>query len=232
MHARTTLTRALAGLCLSLLFVAASSAAEYSLERVEGLPEEGLSSAVAEVLNPEGYEISSEKGPVAKIWLTQSSAIKADFKPTLSVKYPYESGEFLGALEVLEGQKFTDFRGQRVKPGLYTLRYGKQPVDGNHVGTSPLHDFVLALPASGDETPKPIEQARDLSKKSAKAVSSNHPAIFSLRPAEDEAPEKAELVHEEDDDFWILHVAATGKAKDETKPVPMRLVVIGETSEF
>ncbi|MEX0725131.1 MAG: hypothetical protein WEB58_19705 [Planctomycetaceae bacterium] len=229
MPTRPLFTRIFGGFCLSLLLISASDAATFTLKAIEGLPE-GVSSEVAGVLNPQGYEIAGEKGAVAKIWLTQSSPIKADFKPTLSVKYPFESGEFLGAMEVVKGTKFTDFRGQTVKPGVYTLRYGKQPVDGNHVGTSELADFILALPASQDADPKPIEKPKDLAKKSAKSVSSNHPAIFSLQPAE-EAPEEAELVHEEKDEFWILNVAATGTVDNEKQAVPLRLVVIGHAKE-
>ena len=229
MLTRKTITRLWGALFLSLSMISASHAATFTLKTIDGLPE-GISSDVAGVLNPQGYEISGEKGAAAKIWLTQSSPIKAEFKPTLSVKYPFETGEFLGAMEVIKGTKFTDFRGQTVKPGVYTLRYGKQPVDGNHVGTSELADFILALPASQDEDPKPIGKPKDLTKKSAKSVSSNHPAIFSLQPAE-EAPEAAELVHEEKDEFWILHIAATGSVNDEKKPVPLRLVVIGHSKE-
>ena len=45
---------------------------------------------------------------------------------------------------------FTDFRGQEIKKGVYTLRYGQQPEDGNHIGTSELADFLLAIPAGVD----------------------------------------------------------------------------------
>ncbi|MFN0196049.1 MAG: hypothetical protein ACKVT0_04845 [Planctomycetaceae bacterium] len=224
------IARTVAGLLLSLsLLTAASDAATFTMKAVERVPE-GLSTEITGLLNPQGYEIANEKGVVVNVWLAQASPIKGEFKPTGSVKYPYESGEIIGAIEVIKGTKFTDFRGQTVKPGVYTLRYGKQPVDGNHVGTSELADFLLALPASLDKDPKPIATPKDLAKKSAKSTGSNHPAIFSLQPSE-AAPEMAELVHEEKDEFWILNVAGTGIVKDEKQPVPIRLVVIGHAKE-
>ena len=43
-------------------------------------------------------------------------------------------GTLVGAIRV--GAAWTDIRGHGMKPGVYTLRYGQQPQDGNHVGTS------------------------------------------------------------------------------------------------
>ena len=86
------------------------------------------------------------------------------------------AGQLIGALRVPEGTTFTDFRGQEIKPGVYTLRYGQQPQDGNHIGTSELADFLLALPAEADTELKPIADADALSQKSAEAAGSTYSA--------------------------------------------------------
>ncbi|HUG90680.1 MAG TPA: hypothetical protein VML55_07605, partial [Planctomycetaceae bacterium] len=133
--------------CCAGLLVA--SEPTHKLEAVKELPK-GLSAKVAAEFSPQGHRVVGPDGPVAELWLAKSAAVKPGFKPTLNVKYPFTPGQLIGALRVLEGTTFTDFRGQEITPGLYTLRYGQQPQDGNHIGTSDLADFLLALPAESD----------------------------------------------------------------------------------
>ena len=131
MKSRRRLT-ALAVLPL-LCLVAAKPAPK--LSRLTKAPT-GLTSAVTAALSPHGYRIVGGGKTVCDIWPAKKLRLKPDFKPSLSVKYPLTEGEFVGVLRVADGAEFTDFRGQEIKPGVYTLRYGKQLEDGNHIGTS------------------------------------------------------------------------------------------------
>ena len=49
---------------------------------------------------------------------------------------------------------FKEIRGKVVKPGVYTLRYGQQPQNGDHLGISPFREFLLISPAAIDKDPK------------------------------------------------------------------------------
>ncbi len=209
-----------------LWFVAGLAQAESKLESVDSLPE-GVSKDVAAVIDPKGYRVVNEKGPVCSVWLVKEVATKADFKPTLSVKYPLVSGELIGVMQVEAKKKFTDFRGQEIKAGVYTLRYGQQPEDGNHVGTSDLADFLLGIPAATDSDPKPISGFSSLSKKSAKTAGSTHPAIFSLLPV-DKLVEQATLTHNTAKEHTMLSVTLAAKGGSK---VPLRLIVIGKSGE-
>ena len=212
--------------CVTACFAATAWADDgYKLSAVDKLPE-GLDEKIAAMLDPHGTTIAGNDGAVCTIWLAKSLPVKPKFKPSLTVKYPFSVGELTGALQV-ESDEFTDFRGQPVKPGVYTLRYGQQPQDGNHIGTSELSDFLLALPAADDTDPAPIKM-KTLFRKSAKATGSNHPAIFSLLAAE-EKTKSPSLEHDENKEFWILHVTATGKNGNEESPESLRLVVIGKS---
>jgi len=195
----------------------------HKLEKTKGLPD-GLSKKVAAGLAETGYRISGPKGAVVDVWFVQSASVKEGFQPTLMVKYPFKPGQLIGAMRIAKGQTYTDFRGQELKPGVYTLRYGQQPQDGNHIGTSALSDFFLALPAKMDTDPKTINVTNTLHQQSAKAAGSTHPAIFSLLPAE--KADQPKLTHDEDDDFWILNLSITGSDK---KSIPLRMVVIGKS---
>ncbi len=200
--------------------------AEDKLEAVAALPE-GLSKEISAVVDANGQKVVGKDGAVCSVWLVKEVPMRANFKPTLSVKYPFAPGELIGVLQVQAKSKYTDFRGQEIKAGVYTLRYGQQPEDGNHVGTSDLADFLLAIPAAVDTDPKPIEKFDALSQRSAKTAGSTHPAIYSLLPS-DKPIEKPTLTHNSAKEHTMLSttIAAKGGSK-----VSLRMVVIGKSGE-
>lgn len=210
----------------ALWSLAGSVQAEGKLEAVAGLPD-GLSKEIAAIVDANGQKVIGKDGAVCSVWLVKEVPMKANFKPTLNVKYPFAAGELIGVLQVQAKSKYTDFRGQEIKPGVFTLRYGQQPEDGNHVGTSDLADFLLAIPAAVDTDPKPLGDFKGLSERSAKTAGSTHPAIFSLLPS-DKPAEKPTLTHDDSKEHTMLSttLAAKGGAK-----VALRMVVIGKSGE-
>jgi hypothetical protein len=93
-----------------------------------------------------------------------------------------ESGTLVGAVRVTG--EFKEIRGKAVKPGVYTLRYGLQPQNGDHLGISTFRDFLLLSPAAVDTDPKVLgfDGVVALSKE---VVGTAHPASLSLDPPED-----------------------------------------------
>ena len=93
-----------------------------------------------------------------------------------------ESGTLVGALRVTG--EFKEIRGKVVKPGVYTLRYGLQPQNGDHLGISTYRDFLLISPAAVDQDPRVLgfDGVVALSKE---VVGTAHPASLSLDPPED-----------------------------------------------
>ena len=73
-------------------------------------------------------------------------------------------GALVGAVRI--DKDFRDIRGRVIKPGTYTLRYGIQPANGDHLGVSPFREFLLLSPAGvdTDAAPKGHDGAIDLSK--------------------------------------------------------------------
>jgi len=196
------------------------------MKTIEGVPE-GLSSSIAKLVSPDGYQIAGEDGPVLEVWMLKQVPVKPEFKPNFTQFYPFNNGQLVGAMRIPEGVDYTDFRGQQMKPGTYTLRYGKQPMDGNHVGTSQTYDFLLALPAKADTKTDPIGDFYKLSELSAKAVGSTHPAIFSLQDPS-KATREATLEQDSFTQHWILNFTATADADGKKTDLKMRLVVIGQ----
>src|SRR5690606_8836893 len=107
---------------------------------------------IAVTLEAKGYRISEEGGgPLAEIWLRK--AIPASEKPAGAkgaIQFPFlAQGELLGAARLLD--EAGDYRDQVIEKGVYTIRYGLLPVNGDHLGVSPFRDYALLLPADKDK---------------------------------------------------------------------------------
>ena len=133
------------GLGCWLVLVASCLGAEYRVEELsEGPPDSGVAEAITQQLQGTGIRIIRDaKATYCDIWLAKTPAADGDFKPTAEVNYPFRSGQLIGLVRFARAG--SDFRDQKLASGLYTLRYGLQPVDGNHVGTFPTRDFLVLL---------------------------------------------------------------------------------------
>jgi len=213
-------------LCLSAAAVQAAD--DVKLEQFEGKPQ-GLSDKVLPLLDETGYRVTGPDGVICEIWLAKEVAKKPDFQPTLFVKYPFTVGQFMGAIRLPTKGAAIDFRGQELPTGTYTLRYGHQPQDGNHLGTSDVLDFLLACSPEVDTDPAAVPSVQELFARSAKAAGSTHPAIFLLVPAPEKPFEKPALKHDSDKDLWILNVNVNAKAGDQKSVQPLQIVVSGQS---
>jgi len=90
-----------------------------------------------------------------------------------------EEGALVGALRVAGA--FREIRGKVVKPGVYTLRFGLQPQNGDHLGAAPNREFLLLSPAEVDADPKPLgfDGTVALAKQT---TGTSHPASLSIDP--------------------------------------------------
>ena len=142
--------------------------------------------------------------------------------------YPFQLGQVMGVARY--PRKGSDFRDQDIPSGLYTLRYGLQPVDGAHVGTNPTRDFLLLTPAEKDTSPDMIANPKALSKASAQTTGTSHPAILCLQKLSD-AKEPLAIRHQEEKDWWIVRFTGKTKAGDKLADQAVELVVVGIAGE-
>jgi hypothetical protein len=143
------------------------------------------------------------------------------------VEYPIEPGTLVGALRFPAVS--SDYRKQTVKAGTYTLRYGQQPQDGNHIGTAQYRDFVMAIPAADDKSPDVLtqEKATDMSKK---AAGTTHPAIFSILPPQKGRGKLPAMAHHEELNLDLL-VAKIDTQGSSTKELQIEFVAVGHAPE-
>ncbi len=220
----------IAPLLVIFLFVAGTvQAADYRVEKLdEGPSAEHVSEEIVAAIAGSGVTvIRGKKRTVCQIWLAKEWPVAADFKATSEVNYPFKPGQLIGLVRFK--RKGTDFRDQVITKGWYTLRYGQQPVDGNHEGTSPTRDFLMLVSCEHDRTVE-APDADKLVEHSSEAAGSNHPAIFSLQQAA-EADERPSLREEEDHEWQILQLVGQAKGGDASEELAVDIVVVGQAAE-
>ena len=128
------------------------------------------------------------------------------------------SGALLGVLRF--PAKAGDRRGQTIAAGVYTLRYGNYPVNGNHQGVAPQRDFLLLVPAALDKTTDAVADFDALLNLSRKASGTPHPAVLSFWKADADDKPGFEKQGEKD---WVL-TANLGNTK-------VSILLIGKVEE-
>lgn len=182
-------------------------------------PPDGASEGVRKVLEEKGYRVLLEDGSLAcTIWLRKSVPVQ-EKKDVPGSLYPRLAESTLVAVLSFP-QASTDYRGQAIAAGTYTLRYALQPSDGNHMGVSPTRDFLLLIPASSDADPNATFKYQELVDLSRKATGTRHPGPLNLVQAERTTPS----VSKDDEEHWVF-CAAARLASGET--LPIALVVKG-----
>ena len=180
-----------------------------------------------DLLQPQGARFLDGEGkPFAEIWLAK--AIDGQ-TPNTSGDVIYGSiapGSFVGVLHYV--QDGSDFRGQHIKSGFYTLRYDLIPQDGNHMGVSMYRDFLLMVPVEQDTDPTTPLKFDDLMKLSRKASGTGHPGVLSLDTA-DSAPATLPGAFKDDMDDWAIALKAAVKGDGgAAKDVTMAIVLVGK----
>ncbi len=164
--------------CLLILYTALICAAQ-TVERIGASDATTLPEAVKQAVEAKGYRVPLQSG-TADFWFAKS--LITTKKEAAGALYPELSeGEFIGIVNF--AQAFTDFRGQSVPAGVYTLRYQLLPQDGNHLGVAPNPDFLLAIPAASDANPEQPYPYKKLIALSSKSTGGSHPAVVAMETA-------------------------------------------------
>ena len=193
-------------------------------------PPAAAATAVRGLLNEEGFRIQDDKGQtLADIWLRKT--IPASEKPSGpkgAVLFPFlADGELIGFLQFAsEGH---DYRDQAIAKGCYTLRYGLQPVNGDHLGVSTFRDYSLLLPAAKD-LKVDLPPRKQLEQLSAESAGTSHPTILLMQGASAEASKtNPGMVHDAEKNTWSVEIPLKVLVKGEAEPVvqPVLIVVVG-----
>jgi hypothetical protein len=219
---------------LALVMAAPAAAQEpYKLEKLNEGPPAGLASGVKGTLEAQGYRVVNSQGKsFVDIWLRKGAPASA--KPSgakAAVLFPVlTEGELIGAVKfTTEGH---DYRDQTITPGVYTLRYGLQPINGDHLGVSVNRDYVLLIPAAKDTDVADLPRKK-LEQRSAESVGTTHPAVLLLLSAPEKLPDSPTMVNDSMLNTWgaILSLPLEVKGEASHVQLPMQLVVVGSKTD-
>ena len=180
---------------------AVCSAQTGKVEKIGPLTDSAVPEAVRQTLDPAGYRVSLEDGTTfCEIWLRKSVPAQAK-KDTADVVYPQlAESTLVGVLHYPKGG--SDYRGQTISAGFYTLRYELMPSDANHLGAAPNRDFLLLVPAASDADPDAVFKFPDLVALSERATGTHHPGCLSL--VQHDNGGTAPGVSKDDQDHWTF----------------------------
>ncbi|QDV37884.1 hypothetical protein [Tautonia plasticadhaerens] len=199
----------------------------YRVEALAEAPPEEIAAPVREALQQEGLRVLDAEGtPVVDLWLRKSvPAAEAPGGPSGSILLPFlEAGQLVGAMR-LEGEA-GDYKDQVILPGVYTMRYGLQPVDGDHLGVSEFRDYFLLSYADEDVEVEPVSQ-EDLQILSSGPSGTTHPSVFLLLPAP-EGAEAPSIVRDEQQGRTGVLLSMPFEVDGEDAPRPLAVQVVVE----
>lgn len=197
------------------------------------LPPDDIPRALRERLDPRALRVEDERGPLYDLWLVREAPLLAKPRREASSRFPrLPIGAFLGVLRSYGRQ--TDYRENPIDRGLFVLRYGLQPEDGDHMGTAPARDFLLLTGIEQDTDPAPIGDMDALVELALEASTADHPMVLFLTVPEGKKEGRARIVRHPERDEWLVDVTLPARTPGAEEPEPLRLgiVVVGVSEHY
>lgn len=172
-------------------------AQKYTTGSAESVPD-SVPEATREMIEAQGVAVLAGDAAVVRFWM-RAAPFEGEPVSAFGVRYDnIPEGAFLGVLEY--PGKSSDYREQSVPPGVYTLRFGLHPENGDHMGVAPSRDFALLSPVAKDLDIARNYEFEALMELSAE-VGNPHPTVARL-----ELPEGEDGPHlwENDYEHWVL----------------------------
>jgi hypothetical protein len=204
-------------------------AADYSIKSENAPIPKEITESIAKLLSDRSVQLLDSKGDVvAEVWFRKELPTKATAEQVKNgITYrELEESTVLGAVRFVH--LGSEYRQQKIKEGVYTLRLGFQPMDGDHMGTAPHSEFALLVPAAADTKPDTMS-AKELQDLSKKASGSSHPAVMLLYP--NEKPEDQPKLVDKGNGTWVLNTKSPATAGEQKAVIGIGLTLVGHASE-
>jgi hypothetical protein len=206
-----------ASICAVLALTLPLAAADFSTEPGAPLPA-SVPDSVKALLHPEGITVKNPDGKInAEYWVRQAP-FEGDPASGFGIRMKtIPEGALIGVVNFPGGG--SDFREQSIPAGVYTMRYGLHPEDGNHMGVAASRDFAVLTPVDKDTDPAKNIAFKELVTMT-KTVGNPHPTIVRLEMAE-----SSDTPHlwQDDSEHWVLDLDVVGE--------PVGFVVHGHSEE-
>lgn len=203
---------------LALLIALPALAADFSVEPAGSPPVDGVPEAVAAMLHGEGVRVKDPDGKVVAEFWGRKSAFEGDPVSGFGIRFTtIPEGALVGLVQFPD--KGSDYREQHIPAGIYTLRYGLHPEDGDHMGAAPSRDFLLLTPAASDTEAGKNYGFDELVELSYK-VGNSHPTVARAEMADGDGSPN---IWQNDLEQWVVDLQVTGE--------PIGVVVYGHADE-
>jgi hypothetical protein len=162
--------------------VVSAQQTKYQVKAIKAEPPKELDASIRKLLPASAVQFLDPKGDlVAELWFRKEVPADASAKLVKEGATYQEVAQttILGAIRFKKN--WSDYRKQKIKAGVYTIRLGFQPQDGDHMGTAPYPDFGLLVAAKQDKNAG-LMDAKKLYETSAASIGTSHPAVFLLYP--------------------------------------------------
>ncbi len=198
-----------------LTLVRAGESDKYTIKTSDNAPPKELSEPIQKLLGNTSVQLLAPDGrAICEVWIRKE--IPADATPEQvknGITYrEVKQTEIFGAVQFLKD--VTDYRKQKIKAGVYTLRLAYQPTDGKHTAdVSEYQDFVAVISAKADTKPALLDP-KVMQETSGDSISLGHPGIFMLCP--NNKPGPMPELQARAKSHWVLNtrstIVADGKA--------------------
>lgn len=198
---------------VGLLSLGRAQEGKYTIKTTDTPPPKELDPSIQKLLGKTSIQLLDPAGKaIGEFWFR--SEIPADATPEQiknGITYrEIRQSEVLGAVRF--DQDYTDYRKQKIKAGVYTLRLGYQPADGDHQGSSDFQEFLLVQAADKDKKPE-LQDFKHMVELSAKSIGTGHPGVFMLAP--NSPPGATPSIVSRPKNHWVVNtkgeIAVAGK---------------------
>lgn len=210
-----------------LISVWCSPGADLAIKFMEKAPPAEVDESIKNVLQSKAVQLSEDGKPMFEFWFRQEIPLKSNADSPLKAVQSIGETTFCGVISVEKTER--DYKDSEISEGLYTARFGIQPQDGDHLGTSEFPYFLVLIPLKNDPKLNGLTAYKPMVRASGKATPSGHPVVWSLRiPAsfEGDDPKLNEPVpgHKS----FLVRVPARESGSDKATSVVFELVYRGK----
>jgi hypothetical protein len=223
---------------LVLLLCASPAVAQdkkFSIKTATTEPPKELKEPIRKLLDNKSVQLHDPAGTmICELWFCKelpSDATPEQVKNGLTYRELKETS-VIGAVRFDEA--WNDYRKQKIKSGVYTMRLGFQPMDGDHQGKSAFTEFILLVAADKDADAETMSP-KGLMELSMRSNALGHPCVLMLFPMS-KAPAMPKLeetapVAGMPKDHWVLQIARPVLAGGTKATIGFGITVVGEAAE-
>jgi hypothetical protein len=217
----------LLGIAILVRMVCSASGAGVTVKLADREPPKEAAEAIRKVLQPKAIQVLDGDKMICELWFVKELPLKSKVESLTKSLDALDQVTLMGVASFPEAGR--DYKDNEFGAGTYTIRFGLQPQDGDHLGTSEYPFFAVLVPAKGDTDVAGLKTYKAMVRASGKATAAGHPAILSLRPpSSEDGPTPAVTTPAAAHKALRIKVPAKAPDSDQPTSVLFELVVAGK----